>query len=335
MHSFRCCLSQCLVQHSIKWLTCTDWDIIRQLLGPLKQPIDLRIHIALLAKRCLQLLRFICSRRHEGLFRCSHRASLGLLVHLLGKHELFAQRTCSIIDFLLLHALQTFSLRDILHNLLCLIILVSNLLHSLPTSLDKSLGVPKLVYISAYLLSQELLRVDLMQISHHIQRLHWIRLVVTLSNLRQRCLIILPIISHRLFVAYHRLRRQHTIHLLMHHLLLSRHHLLLEGRVGSRIAFFFNRISLIGRRVFTTFHLQEHTVHFLHFGYPLFVFLNVMRFLLISCHLLPWLYFLHERCRIFASFVDTVDSGRVYIIRQRWWIKLFEPIFELFTLSKL
>ena len=75
-------------------------------------------------------------------------------------------------------------------------------------------------------------------------------------------------------------------------------------------------------RIFTFLHLEEHTVHFLHFGDSLFVFLDIVSFFLICGHFLSRFHFLHESGRVFASLVDTVDCGRVNVVRERWRVQL-------------
>lgn len=157
-------------------------------------------------------------------------------------------------------------------------------------------------------------------------------LLLLLELLVEQVLLVLTLLLLLLLLHLH--LHHHSLLLLL--LLLHLCGILLEGWISSLISvslgiphgsfhfLFIIRLIFIlcSCSILTFLHLEEHTVHFLHFCDSLFVFLDIVSFFLICGHLLPRLHFLHESGRVFASLVDTVDCGRVNVVRERRRVQL-------------
>ena len=139
-------------------------------------------------------------------------------------------------------------------------------------------------------------------------------------------LLVLTLLLLLLLLLLHLHLHHHSLLLLL--LLLHLCGILLEGWISGLISvsvriphgsfhfLFIIRLIFIlcSCRILTFLHLEEHTVHFLHFCDSFFVFLDIVSFFLICGHLLPRFHFLHESGGVFASLVDTVDCGRVNVV---------------------
>jgi len=115
--------------------------------------------------------------------------------------------------------------------------------------------------------------------------------------------------------------------------LLLHHQLFLVMVVMETLHFFLKvNVAWVASFFLVFLHFQEHTVHIFHLGNSLLVLVKICLFLLSIW--LSTLWFLHQWSWIPSCLLDAVNSGRVYIIRHRGWIKLFKPVSKLFFLGK-